>query len=380
MVNTLSSAEQARVRVAAIVAAGSATLGEAFLSRILDEASSLTDDAARIRHAIARTQEYLGTARPMNVHGTPDFQLALARAGRDLAPWERLMIAAAFADTGDGNREAPANSRDYAALGGDIGSITAANYTRTHYHSLGIPWQTFSELRGEGFSGQNIMNAARDARALGFRANDREAMRDHALIDRHSIDARGMNTALQEYQRRTREDAELNALIRRRQQATTDAQRQALDAQIAASRLEHARASGLHGLLTNPAERPQAIEAGRRRRDAIDRVQEEFRELNPHLVTEEQRAALRTRLGDTTEIRRADAPAIVEDRRRTQQESEADFLAMAGGLTPTTDRRVPGGDRPPAVVVRADTPPPVTPPPTTVVEQPPPPSGPSGTG
>jgi hypothetical protein len=154
----------------------------------------------------------------------------------------------------------------------DISRITSSNYNSTEFHRCGIDYGTFSELRAQGFSGQNILNAARDAERLGFRG-DHNAMRDHAFIDRHSIDARGMNAALLDYRRRLHGDTELRALLESRRGATTDEERRRLDALIAARRLEHERASGLRERIDKPAETAEAREAAERRRCAINEQQ-----------------------------------------------------------------------------------------------------------
>jgi hypothetical protein len=351
MANQLSPADQARVRVAAMVAAGNATLGEAFLARIIDEASAFTSTDAQVRYAVTATQEYLGVDRPTNILATPAEQLALARLGRHLAPWERGMIAAALgiSDTESGT-DGPTSGRRYDEMPGDIGSITPHNFIGSHYHQCGLDYATFDALRREGFNGQNIMNAANDARSLGFRATNRDRVRDLAIIDRHSTDPRGNVRALQDYRRRTEGDAELQALILQRQRATSEAEQRALDAQIAARRLEHERASGLHPFINGPDNDPRASAATKRTKDAIDRYQEEHR-LNPDL-TEEQRVAARARVGPP-EVRRADA-AEIATARSTQSEAEMDgnFLAMMGGTTAPT----PGPGQPPAVIRRADAP------------------------
>jgi hypothetical protein len=289
---------------------------------------------------------------PFNWSSITPAQIELLRAAGLLRGDYDYRRALALAMRGGGS----SGSREYnAVLGGDLNTITRHNYAGSPYDLAGVHFATFDYLRGQGFNHQHIMNAAHDAEALGFRGNH-AAIHDHAIIDRHSIDARGMNAALLDYQRRTREDAELRALLEQRRQATTQAEQDRLDALIQARRLQHERGSGLYDRLHNPEENQSARGAGGRRKDAIDRQREELL-LNPRL-TEEERVVLRTRVGET-EFVTADATAIDQARQgRSQAELNADFLATAG-VTPTSiaSTRVPGGSPGPgpAVVVRTDT-------------------------
>jgi hypothetical protein len=257
----------------------------------------------------------------------------------------------AWRGRGDGDDSSGGSSRYSSEMPGDIGSITAHNYTHTPYHGMGIPWDSFAALRSEGFSGQHIMNAARDANALGFRG-DRSAIRDHAIIDKHSIDARGMNRSLQDYQHREDEDSALSNLIVRRERARTEEERRALDEQIAARRLEHERASGLHDRLDDPREDRRATEAARRRREAIDKQHESHLGVSPRLTGEEEARAFR-RLS-------------AEDRRRLEQAQAAEAVA---GLAQTRTAAaaeaddVLGGAAPPSPTVVATITPPRPPPP-----------------
>jgi hypothetical protein len=261
------------------------------------------------------------------------------------------------------------SGRRFDEMPGDISNITPHNFVGSHYHQCGLDYATFDALRREGFNGQNIINAARDTRSLGFRATDRDRVRDLAIIDRHSTDARGNVRALHEYRRRTEGDSELQALIAQRQRATSEAEQRALDAQIAARRLEHERASGLHPFINDPTNDPRASAATKRTKDAIDRYQEQHR-LNPDL-TEEQRAAARARVG-LAEVRRADREEVATTR-QTQSEAEIDRNLLATmGVTPSPAPAAnpATGISQPAIVVRQDAPTPVTPPasPATIVQ------------
>ena len=149
--HAFTPADQARVRVAAMVAAGNATLGEAFLSRIIDEAGAFSDPAQQIQHVVMRTREHVGTEKPMNVSATPWDQLVLARLGKNLAPWERLMIASALGDVGD-------------AGSGDIrgGGSKGAAYTRELAGG-----DVLKSLVGQGYSREHAMGAIAFAHEMG---------------------------------------------------------------------------------------------------------------------------------------------------------------------------------------------------------------------
>jgi len=273
----------------------------------------------------------------------------------------RRALAMAWRDGGS------SGSREYnAVLGGDLNTITPRNYTGSPYDLAGVHFATFDYLRREGFRHQHIINAANDAEALGFRG-DHAAIHDHAIIDRHSIDARGMNAALLDYRRRAREDADLNALVERRRNATTEAQKRALDAQIQARRLEHERASGLHDRLTNPEEHEGARGAGHRRKDAIDRQQEEFRGLRPDL-SDEQVIGAGVHVGQA-ELHRTSANEVAPHQGRTDQAVANSLLASAGSLTPTVT--TPRADLAPSTIQAADASP-IRPARTTVAQAKPP--------
>ena len=325
-------------REAILAAARGARIDEGDIANILSQTVdqrglSVTDIMVR---AASMAEQYSGRQAFNWRSATPD-QIRRYLASLGLEPgWRRALreagVMGATRTTADDGDDSPGSSQRY--VGMDISRISSDNYTSTDFHRSGIDYGTFSELRSQGFSGRNIVNAARDARALGFRANDRDAMRDHALIDRHSIDARGMNTALQDYQRRTREDAELNALLEQRRRATTDEQRQALDAQITARRLDHERASGLHPRLHNTEEHEGARGAGRRRRDAIDQLQEGHRRLAPDLTTDDQLLLHRQETGLTVP---ANAQAVLDAQRPVTVARVDDAFGPTPAVVPRAD-------------------------------------------
>jgi hypothetical protein len=372
--------EEARVRTAALVAAQRMnwTVPRAVLDYIIATSDPRQAPAALEMRA-AGIVEYV-RSHP----STPDLANASDREAQSFfrmihgqvvsrfggLPWALALAREEEAsDRGSG-------SAAYAELGGDLGSITPSNFKRSHYHRCGLDYATFDALRREGFSGQNIINAASDARALGFSPRDREAMRDHALIDKHSIDPRGMNQAMQDYQRRAREDAELNALLRRRMAANlTEDEKRALDEQIRTRREEHMRATGLQGRIENPQEDARAREAGQRRKDAIDTQQEELLRLSPHLTEEEIAQVHQRQTVGVTAIDQTWAAELAKRDVQTDEAEDAALVALAGVTAPSPTTGAPTPTTPPpATVQRAETT--ATPPPTqTAVATPPRPSG-----
>jgi hypothetical protein len=278
------SRREAVAREAILAAARGARIDEGDIRNILTETVdrrglSVTDIMVR---AASMAEQYAGRQAFNWRSATPD-QIARYLASLGLEPgWRRALreagILGATRTGDDGDDGISGSSLRFVEM--DISRITSSNYNSTDFHRCGIDYGTFSELRSQGFSGQNILNAARDAERLGFRG-DRNAIRDHALIDRHSIDARGMNAALLDYRRRLHGDTELRTLMEQRRGATTDEERMRLDELIAARRLEHERGSGLRERIHNPTEDARAREAAEGRRRAINREQNELFGLDP---------------------------------------------------------------------------------------------------
>jgi len=156
-----------------MVAAGNATLGEGFLSRIIDEAGAFSDPAQQIQHVVMRTREHVGSEKPMNISATPWDQLVLARLGKNLAPWERLMIASALGDVGDageteirgGGSKGAAYTRELA--GGDVlKSLVGQGYSREHAmgaiafaHEMGTSEEMAHKFVKIGKEGQDKVKA-----------------------------------------------------------------------------------------------------------------------------------------------------------------------------------------------------------------------------
>jgi hypothetical protein len=293
-------------------------------------ASSGLNNTELIQALIPRSTQP-GVLPPFNWSSITPAQIEALRAAGLLRGDYDYRRALALAMRGGGG----SGSREYnTVLGGDLNTITRHTYAGSPYDLAGVHFATFDYLRGQGFNHQHIMNAAQDAENLGFRGNH-GAIHDHAIIDRHSIDARGMNAALLEYQRRTREDAELRTLLEQRRQATTQAEQDRLDALIQARRLEHERASGLYDRLHNPEENESARGAGGRRKDAIDQQQDALErtlELNSGLAAE-RLVDLHGQTGGT-ELVRPWISELAQHQGRTDQADDA-LLASMGGPTPT---------------------------------------------
>jgi hypothetical protein len=96
--------------------------------------------------------------------------------------------------------------------GRSLQTVTAQNFGGSPFAAAGLDFGTFAYLRAQGsFSAQNILSAANDTKALGFKTTDRAAMLDHATIDRFDPKARVTNSSLQDYQKRLEGDANLIA-------------------------------------------------------------------------------------------------------------------------------------------------------------------------
>jgi hypothetical protein len=151
-------------------------------------------------------------------------------------------------------------------------SITSANFAGSPFAATGLDFATLSFLRMQdrSYTAQNVLNAANDAKALGFSPKDRAAMADHATIDRYDPKARATNKAMQDYQKAIEGDEELHELREKRHAAKSVEDRKALDAEIAERLKHHAEKSGLKDRLNDPKLLPKAAAAVKRRQDAIE--------------------------------------------------------------------------------------------------------------
>lgn len=153
--------------------------------------------------------------------------------------------------------------------------VTAQNFGSSPFAAAGVDYGTFAFLRAQGaFTAQNILFAANDTKALGFKTTDRAAMLDHATIDRFDPKARQTNTALQDYQKRIEGDVDLSALHQEKRSAKTPEARKAIDGKIAERRSRHADESGLNGRIADPQGHPKAVKATTRRKTAVEKKAE----------------------------------------------------------------------------------------------------------
>ena len=125
-------------------------------------------------------------------------------------------------------------------------------------------------MRGQdrALTGQNLLHAVDDAGKLGFGANDKEAIRDHAVIDHYSRDPRHANTALQDYDHRKHADAELDQWVREAAREKDPAKRAELDGRIKERRQQHRQESGVQEHIDH--DHPKAGAAMRNRADRLD--------------------------------------------------------------------------------------------------------------
>ena len=91
----------------------------------------------------------------------------------------------------------------------DLRGITPQSFYNSPFTrgiaATGMNYGTFDYLRHQGFDRKNITNAANDAKALGFGPNDKPAVRDHAIIDKHDPKARESNEHLRAFRKGVQE-------------------------------------------------------------------------------------------------------------------------------------------------------------------------------
>lgn len=185
-------------------------------------------------------------------------------------------------------------------------------------------------LRGHGFTGDQIIAAARDARSLGFSPRDRQAMIDHATIRRYSIDADGMVAGLQDFRGRLQGDQEYQDLARRLAAATTEAERQALREQIRQRERILEGESALGRNLANPLEDERAKRAAEGRRNGL--IEQRRRQLGIHELMGDE-AALNTSVEQLREHQLGASRTAIG----TSEQNTGNLLATVGRGTATPD-------------------------------------------
>jgi len=266
------------VRAAAVAAARGAPLSEAFLSKILAETSDPSLSIAdRVQRAESMVEQYVTSPKALNdISATPQEIAAQAAAMK----FASSRIAGPPAQLGDNSGRGPSKG-GYQALGNSdprgLQSVTSANFAGTSFAAAGLDFGMVSYLRSQdrSFTAQNVLNAANDAKALGFGPKDRAAMFDHTTIDRYDPKARTTNKALQDYQERVEGDDELCDLHDKAKHAKTPEERKALQEQIAEKRARHAKETGLSERIADPENPAKSVAARKRRKTAIEKKAEQ---------------------------------------------------------------------------------------------------------
>jgi hypothetical protein len=266
------------VRAAAKSAARGAPLSEAFLSKIVAETSdSSLSIADRVQRAASMAEQYVTSPKAINeISATPQ-EIAAQTAAMNFA-------SSRFAGPPSqlpGNSERGSGKTGYQALGNSdprgLQSVTANTFAGSSFAAAGLDFGMVSYLRSQdrSFTAQNVLNAANDAKALGFGPKDRAAMFDHTTIERYDPKARTTNKALQDYQERVEGDDELCDLHDKAKHAKTPEERKAVQEQIAEKRARHAKETGLNERIADPENPAKSVAATKRRKTAIEKKAEE---------------------------------------------------------------------------------------------------------
>jgi hypothetical protein len=128
--------------------------------------------------------------------------------------------------------------------------VTASNYAGTPFAAAGVNYGTFSYLRGydRNFTGQDILNAARDVRSLGFDPKNHRAMRNQATIRHYDDKPEETTRALRTFSHLTEEEKKelekLNKVIKDAKTAEERAAATKARSEFHEKRAEH---SGVNG-------------------------------------------------------------------------------------------------------------------------------------
>jgi hypothetical protein len=264
------------VRAAAIAAARGVPLSKAILSKIVAETSDpALSMADRVQRAATMAEQYVTSPKAINTISATPQEIAAQTAAMNF-------VSSRFAGSSSrlsGNAER-ASGKAYQALGNSdprgLQAVTSANFASTPLAAAGLDFGVVSYLRSQDrtFTAQNVLNAANDAKALGFSPKDRAAMFDHTTIDRYDPKARTTNKALKEYQGRVEGDDELSELHDKARHAKTPEERKALNKQIVEKRTRHAKETGLSERIADPENPAKSVAATKRRKTAIDKKAE----------------------------------------------------------------------------------------------------------
>lgn len=157
----------------------------AMTSGIETSGVSLSDAVKRIIGSLTpaeRSAIASGSAPPPRVQALLDSEVKAAQqqrqqqiaaantTGEDGSPGHKNGLSPlAFAAMDRDLRGRTARSSEYSDLRSD--SISSANYSSSQYARTGLNYATFSDLRNQGFNGQQIMAAVTTTKALGIDAN-----------------------------------------------------------------------------------------------------------------------------------------------------------------------------------------------------------------
>ncbi len=303
------------VRAAAKAAARGAPLSEAFLSKIVAETS---DSSLSIADRVQRAATHGGAIR--RFAESAQYYFCDAAGDRRANCRDEFRFVAlrrvCIATVGQcrARHQARAAIRRL-AIRTRAGSnpLPATNFAGSSFAGAGLDFGMVSYLRSQdrSFTAQNVLNAANDAKALGFGPKDRAAMFDHTTIDRYDPKARTTNKALQDYQGRVEGDDELCDLHDKAKHAKTPEERKALQEQIAEKRARHAKETGLSERIADPENPAKSVSATKRRKTAIEKKAEQNYEHRaeaknsatpPKLVTSQAGADLFKKLNGLTAI------------------------------------------------------------------------------
>ena len=276
---TDSSADKAHaesaVRTAALAAAKGVPLSEAYLSSIVAATSDPSLSVAdRIQRATSMAEQYVTAPKPLNQSSaSPQEVAAQAQARMQFGGSSRLAVHARGGDGASGKcGYAGLASSDPRALQ----SITFDKFKGSAFEDAGLDFGTLSYLRAQDrtFTSQNVLNAANDAKALGFSVRDKAAMLDHTSIDRYDTKPRVTNKALQDYQEKIENDDTLVDFHDKAKAAKTPEEAKAIKAEAEKRRAEIANESGLSDRIADKDNHPRATAATQRRKTAIGKKAE----------------------------------------------------------------------------------------------------------
>jgi hypothetical protein len=251
--------------------------GEGELRRIVDRVlGSLAPEQLRAPNvgaltALVDSELKAGTTsiRPRNDLSATPAEIEAARlAGGASVTAARLGLAQRGASGKSGassDGDSRSSERGYGSISyasaGTLQGITSANFTNSAFAQAGLSYETFRFLRGAdpGLTTQNLLQAANDARLLGFTPKDRDMMKSLSIIDRYDNKPRETVDALRRHGHIEDKDKdELKELLRRRQAAKTAEARKESDEAIKDFWSARREKSGVKARISDPQSHPKA--------------------------------------------------------------------------------------------------------------------------